>query len=366
VSVLPMVPTEAAVAQLQHGLESVELALEIDASDQWAGIAARAWDIANQGPTEETDAEDPGVVVGNLDASAFAPALGGDAGALVHPAVVVEGELAAWATSRLARSRLSLLRGTAAMPGRVDLAPHDVVELVGIGDRFNGDAVISGVTHRIDRTGWRTELRFGLAPEAFALRPDIPDVLAGGLLPPVAGLHIGVVADYEEDELGEHRIKVQLSTLDTDEGAVFARVARPDAGADRGFAFWPEPGDEVVVGFINGDPRQAIILGSLYSSANAPPEAVGPPNEDNFVRAMVSREGLTIAFDDEDKIVTVETPGGNSVVLDDKAKAITLTDQHGNTITLDENGITLTSIKNFTIDASNGDVVIKGKAVDVQ
>jgi len=39
-------------------------------------------------------------------------------------------------------------------------------------------------------------------------------------------------------------------------------MARRDAGKQRGQVFWPEPGGEVVVGFINGDPRQAIILGA--------------------------------------------------------------------------------------------------------
>jgi Rhs element Vgr protein len=366
VSVRPMVSTAAAKARLQHGMESVELALEIDASDQWAQVTSRSWDIQNLVVTDEAEAEDPDVTVGNLDPDAIASKLGGASRALLHPAILAEGEAAAWASSSLTRSRMSLLRGTASMSGRVDLAPLDVIELVGVGDRFNGDVTITGLTHRIDRGGWQTELRFGLPAESFARQPNIGDVLAGGLLPPVQGLYIGVVADYEEDELGEHRIKVQLSTVDEQQGAVFARVARPDAGVDRGFAFWPEPGDEVIVGFINGDPRQAVILGSLYGSVNAPPEVVGAPSEDNHHRAIVSREGIVIAFDDENKIVRIETPGKNKVVLDDNAKAISLTDQHGNTITLDENGITLKSIKDFNIDASKGNVVIKGKAVDVQ
>jgi uncharacterized protein involved in type VI secretion and phage assembly len=259
-----------------------------------------------------------------------------------------------------------LLRGTASLGGRADLVPLDVVELAGIGDRFNGDAIITGITHRIDTSGWSTELRFGLSPEAFARQPDIPDMLAGGLLPPVHGLHVGVVKEYEEDPLGEHRVKVLLSVLDEEQGPIFARVARPDAGNERGYVFWPEPGDEVVVGFVHGDPRQAIILGALHGSKNAPPDPAGPPSEENNQRAIVSKAGTLIAFDDEKPAVTVETPGGNKIVLDDDAGSITLEDQHGNKITLDDKGITLKSAKDFTIDASSGQVVIKGSAVDVQ
>jgi uncharacterized protein involved in type VI secretion and phage assembly len=147
---------------------------------------------------------------------------------------------------------------------------------------------------------------------------------------------------------------------------VWARVAHPDAGKQRGQVFWPEPGDEVVVGFLNGDPRQAIVLGALHGSANAPPDDAGPPSQDNTRRAIVSKAGTVIAFDDDKKSVRIETPGKNKVVIDDDAKSITLADQHGNTITLDDKGITLKSAKDFTIDAASGKVVIKGSTVDVQ
>jgi Rhs element Vgr protein len=365
VSVQPMVSDAEAKATLEHGMDHVELELEIDASEQWAAMTSQAWDVPNLAVTDPADAADPGVTVGNLDAAAIAQKLGGDSYALVHPALVLQSELTDWAASRLSRSRLSLLRGSASIPGRADLAPRDVVELAGVGDRFNGKALVSGVTHTVEGGGWQTELRFGLPPEPFARQPDIADLPAAGLVPPVQGLHVGIVADFESDPLGEHRIKVLLSVLDQEQGPVWARVARPDAGKDRGQVFWPEPGDEVVVGFINGDPRQAIVLGALFGSKNTPPEAAGPPSQDNTKRAIVTKSGIIIGIDDDKKAVRIETPGSNKVTIDDDAKAITLADQHGNTITLDDNGITLKSAKDFNIDAS-GKVVIKGSSVDVQ
>ncbi|MBL8744650.1 MAG: hypothetical protein JNK04_26255 [Myxococcales bacterium] len=80
---------------------------------------------------------------------------------------------------------------------------------------------------------------------------------------------------------------------------------------------------------------------------------------------MISKSGLRVAFDDDKKIITIDTPGKNSVVMDDDAKSICLKDQHGNEITMDSNGITLKSAKDFNVDAS-GKVVIKGSTVDVQ
>ncbi len=363
VSMQPMVSSDAAKLKLEHGMTDFKLDLEIDAGEQWAAMTGQAWE--KLAITAPSDAEKPSVKVGNLEAAAIAGKLGGDTCALVHPALVPQGELKDWATSRLSRSRLALLRGRAWIPGRSDLAPRDLVELAGIGARFNGKAFVSGVTHTIDHDGWQTELRFGLSPEPFARQPDIADLPAGGLLPPVHALHVGVVGNLEDDPLGEHRIKVLLSVVDKKQGPVWARVARPDAGKDRGVVFWPEPGDEVVVGFVNGDPRQAIVLGALHGSVNTPPDDAGPPSKDNTKRAIVSKGGSVLSFDDDEKSVSIKTPGNNQLVLDDKNQSITLTDQHGNTIKLDAKGITIESAddKGITIE-TKGKLAMKGKDVD--
>ena len=47
---------------------------------------------------------------------------------------------------------------------------------------------------------------------------------------------------------------------------VWARMAHVYATEDCGFVFYPEVGDEVVLGFFDDDPTYPVILGSLYSS----------------------------------------------------------------------------------------------------
>jgi uncharacterized protein involved in type VI secretion and phage assembly len=122
--------------------------------------------------------------------------------------------------------------------------------------------------------------------------------------------------------------------------------------------FLPEVGDEVVLGFLGGDPDSAILLGSLHSSAQPAPII---PDENNTLKTIVTRAKHKITFDDDKKIITVETPGGHTMVLSDDAKSITLTDSNGNKIEMAEGGISVTSPKDIKLTAT-GSVEISGTA----
>lgn len=360
--------------KLQQGLGDVsELSLEIDAADQWAGMQSVAWDPPKLAPTAPEAAAATVTGVGNLEASTIATALGGELYTLLHPAAVPVAELKAWADARLLRSRFMLLRGRAVVGGDPTLAPLDTVEILGVGDRFDGKALVSAVTHSIDQGGWQTELGLGLSPEWFARRPDMAEVAAGGMLPPVRGLQIATVGGFEKDKTGQLRVKVKLAAQGADQGFVWARLAMPDAGDKRGFVFRPEPGDEVVLGFLDDDPRQAVVLGALHGSKNVPPKPFVAPDDKNVTRAIVSRAGTRIVFDDEKPSLTLETTADgnadgaykNRIVVDEAKKLITIEDQHGNVLKMDDKGITLTTKKDFTVDAA-GKVVVKGGTVDIQ
>ena len=52
------------------------------------------------------------------------------------------------------------------------------------------------------------------------------------------------------------------------------RVAQPWAGSGWGTFFWPRVGDEVIVDFIEGDPDQPIVVGSVYNGTNVPKYAL--------------------------------------------------------------------------------------------
>lgn len=355
--------------KFQYGLDegTHEVELELDGGQQWQKLEGLAWDPAKQALTAAVAAADV-AVPGVTQVKVLASSLGGASGQLLYPGPLASAELGPWATGRMARSRLSLLRGRLLVEGRADVKTFDRIALDGIGKRFDGELLVGGVIHRVDARGWRTELLIGLSPEPYAAVPDLAELPAGGLLPPVTGLQIGVVDGFLADPADEHRIKIALPGKDLEKCIVWARVAVPDAGNGRGINFWPELNDEVIVGFLAGDPRQAVVLGSLHSSKNLPPKlagAAGGPSQANDIRALVSRAGVAIELDDKKKALRLATPGGNKITVDDDAQSIVIADQHGNKITMDANGIKIVSAKDLSLEAS-GNVKIKGAAVDVQ
>ena len=131
-----------------------------------------------------------------------------------------------------------------------------------------------------------------------------------------------------------------------------------DAGNDRGSFFRPEIGDEVILGFINNDPREAIVLGQLNSSKNPAPLQA---QDTNHLKGFFTRSKMKFQFDDEKSIITLDTPGGNSLVIDDDAQTITLQDQTGNKIEMSPSGIKITSPKDISIEAT-GKIAAKATA----
>jgi uncharacterized protein involved in type VI secretion and phage assembly len=159
---------------------------------------------------------------------------------------------------------------------------------------------------------------------------------------------------------------VILPGIDEKTGAVWARLAAPDAGKNRGWFFRPETGDEVVVGFFNQDPRQPVILGGLFSPKNTPPENASEITKENTTKAIVTKTGSMIGFiDDKKGSIFIETAEGTRILLDDSAKSLELIDQNGNEFKMDDSGITIKTAKDFKLEAT-GNVEIKGAKVDIK
>lgn len=351
----------------EFGIDEIyNFEIEVDASSQYAQVESVAWDLKKQKLTQASKAKTFDLSQGNLNTETIAKTLGAASQVLSSPVPVDPKALQAWADGSMAKSRMAMIRGRIAMAGNGKIKRLEVMKIAGVGKRFNGKTLITGVRHRVDTEGWQTDVQFGLSPERFAAQKDIVDVPAAGLLPAVNGLQIGIVDKFKEDPDKEFRVSVILPGLGEKAGTLWARLASPDAGREHGYFFRPEPGDEVVVGFFNDDPGQAVILGAMYGSTNKPPASLSNLTEKNIDKGIVTKTGTSIRFiDDKKSAVSIETPEKNKIVLDDDKKTIVLSDQSGNTITMSEDGIEIKSAKDFKLSAS-GNVEIKGTKVDVK
>lgn len=354
---------------LNHGLDDTrELELELDGAQQWASLSVSGWDAATLKRSQPVRAKVRKRKIGSQSDQSLATAVNAPAATLFHGAPTAPRELQSWADARLGKLRWSLLRGTVTVDGSASLKPLDTVDIKGVGARFNGKALVSAVTHTFNSEGWNSHLRLGVTAESFARSPDLMEMPAAGLLPAATGLQIATVQSLDVDPKGELRVRVRLPHMGGSKGELWARLLTPDAGAKRGFVFRPEVGDEVVLGFLNDDPRQPLILGAMFGSKNKPPKPVQAPDKKNNLRAIVSRAGTRIVFDDAAPALRLETTASgnadgsykNRISINEKEKTITIEDQHKNKILLSDQGITLSSEKDISL-AAKGEVKIKGE-----
>ena len=359
VAVKAPVLSGSAVCTLLFGATILEMDAEIDARFQQSAVKGVAWDPAQQALIEK-DGADPGAMApGNLVSSDLASVASPDHFHLQQTSLL-ESETQSWADAQWLRSKLSQVSGRMKCEGIATVNPGDLVTIAGISDRYNGKVFVTGVRQSFDLVeGWKTHLQFGNTLDLLAEQNEVSAPKAGGLLPGINGLQIGVVISNEDPD-NEFRVQVKMPVVDNAGDGAWARIASLDAGDQRGFFFRPEVGDEVVLGFLDDDPRQAVILGMLHSSAKAAPLT---GSDDNNEKMYLSRSGMKLHFDDDKKIILIETPAGKKVTLDEDAGELKMMDENGNKIVMSSDGILIQSDGKIEIKAQQ-DVKVEGLNVE--
>ncbi len=334
---------------------------EMDARHQISKVSSYAWNYADQ-ELLEIEASDPAVSLnGNLSSGDLSGTIGLENLELRHGGAVTDSELQNWADAKWLFQQLAKIRGRVKFQGIPDVKPNTILNLEGVGERFNGKVYVSGVRHNITEGNWTVDAQFGLDPKWFSETYDIDMLPASGLLPAIHGLQIGIVSQLQDDPDGEERILVQIPIIDNQEQGIWCRVASLDAGDSRGAFFRPEIEDEVIVGFINKDPNDAVVLGMLHSSAKPAPITA---SDDNHEKGFVTRSEMKVLFDDDKKTINITTPAGKRIALDEDEGTIVVEDENSNVITIDSAGIVMESAGDIEIKAA-GDVNIEGTNVNL-
>ena len=367
---------KAATLKVTYGEDLIDFAADIDAGTQLKKVEAASWDAAEQKLVEQTAG--PGSVnkQGNLKSADLHKVLGLASYRLQTNAPLQEKELSDWAESRQLKADFARIRGRMRFQGSAKARIGESIELAGVGKRFNGDVFVTSVHHDISKGNWITEAGFGLAGDWFAEQRELMAPPASALVPGVQGLQIGVVKQIHQDPDNNYRIQVVVPLLAAETEGVWARLSKFYASDGIGAYFLPEIDDEVVLGFLNSDPANPVILGSLYSGKRKPPYT---PEEGNNTKAIVTRSELKIEFDEEKKVITITTPANNKMVFNDEKKTILVQDQNDNKVELKPEGIEMSSPKDIEIKATGnihlqadanievkatGDVDVKGMNVN--
>ena len=340
-----------------YGHDIIEFESEVDASEQLQKVESHTWDSSTQKvvtsvgkPSGFKQLENKGIKLDELK-KIIAPT----SYEMFHGGELEKAELDGWAKSKLTKASLSKVTGRIKIVGDNNLKLGDIIELKGLGTKFSGKVYVSAISQDYGEGGWTTNIQFGLKSNLFSGNSIAnPVSAAGGLTSGVNGLQIGKVIKIDGDD--QYRVQISLPIAGK-KVKLWARMAFDDAGSKRGNIYWPEKDDEVVVGFLNDDPRNPIIIGSLFSKKNAPPIKAEAKNSE---KGIVTKSDIRITFNDEDKSVEIKTPGGNSVKIDDKKKSINLEDQNKNVVILDKSGINLNSKGDITLNATKK-IILKSK-----
>lgn len=358
--------SKAPVLKIEYGDSILDLRAEMSAASQYASSAIKTftWDSATQKLIESgpgpVNVKEPGNVSSADLAKVFkVKKYTQQSGGLLEKASIKD-----WSSAELLKSKLSKIRGSVRFQGNAKAKTGEMIELAGLGARFNGVVFISGLHHKVHNGKWLTTVEFGLSPKWFAGEAeDIAAPDASGQLPPIKGLQTGIVKQIEKDPEGEFRVLVTLPLLQAGNKGVWARLGSFYASNKVGAVFYPELKDEVVVGFMNEDPRYPVIVGSLYSKKLAPPYV---PDKKNSKKALVTKSKLEIVFDDENKIIEIKTPGKHVIKIDDKTKAVSIKDSNKNTVSLSKGGISLDSASNIKIKAKGNISMEAGGALKLK
>ena len=152
-------------------------------------------------------------------------------------------------------------------------------------------------------------------------------------------------ADKDPDK--QDRVKISLPAIDAKKG-VWARQALFSTGA----IFRPKVKDEVIVGFLNDDPRQAIILGVL-NNKNALTSVKSTEDKKNEKIAIYAphnkSKDVYIQFDKKEHSIEIKTKK-RSILLNEKKKEIQIKND-ATTISMTKDEIKLKA-KNIVLDGS--------------
>ena len=338
---------------ITYGKGMVDFQAEVNAASQYSTFDISSYDPFSEKSVSSASKEPSLIDQGDLDGITISKDVSPSKNELSTSSILTSSGAKDIADAYLMRSRLSRLVGKVCVKGVTKLDLGSVITLVGFGSRFSGLAYVTHLSHQFKNGSYTTWVGFGMRYNPIENKNEI-DI--NKFTTKIEGLHIGTVTKIDSDPKSEFRIQVKIPTLKNTGDGLWAKLSTIYTSKEAGSFFIPEVDSQVVVSFLSNDSRYPIILGSLYTNATNPYKSI---ESENQFKAIVSKEKLTIEFDDKEKIISIKTSDDNYIKIKETDKEIEITDINKNTITTSSSGIDISSAKDVTIEAK-GKILLKG------
>ncbi|MBO3746870.1 VgrG-related protein [Streptosporangiaceae bacterium NEAU-GS5] len=347
---------------LEADANLLSLRASVAAASQTPEVEVRGWDFehkrevtATATPTLKGAGADPAELGQTFQAP---PVLAGVSG---HRS---QAEVKAAANALAADLGATAVEMDGLAKGNPQLRAGVAVALAGVGAPFAGQYTLTSTRHVFSPdTGYSTAFTvsgrqdrslYGLTTRAQGV--------AHGLVP--------AVVSNIKDPLDMGRVALTFPWLSGEFTSGWARVAQQGAGKDRGLVILPEVGDEVLVGFENGDFDSPYVLGGLFNGTDTLPSAstslVDGTSGQVGVRAFVSRKGHRLELVEEQGQVLLSTSDSQvTVTLDEKSGKVIIKAPQGVTVDAGTGQLELKATMGISIDAGTGPLDLKGARVTV-
>lgn len=270
------------------------------------GIEVQYWDIVEKKLSKPTAGKALKIGGAGLNPSDVHAIPGGkDSWKIYHSVTLSPHEAQAQADARLLMLHAAAVRAQFTVQGcpesiRYELG--DTLELKGFGAHLSGSGIISGIKHKWQAGSFETTVTLG---------QEAQRAVDASLLPRAPGLTIGVVGSGEGVKNGETNKKLYLLPVQVPllhDEIVWARFAQPFASNESGLCLPPNEGDEVMLAFLDEDPRYPVILGSTHNGKNKAPKL--EKNEKGFV------------FNNEGKYSRIIIDDTSNIIIDSESKEV--------------------------------------------
>ncbi|KAG0187717.1 hypothetical protein DFQ28_005937 [Apophysomyces sp. BC1034] len=307
-------------------------------------LSVLSWDVSQQ-KEQTVQATKPSIGRGAFDASK-APVLNSEPWQLTYRLPLSKEEAQALADARLLALYAAAVQVSLTVTGSSESAGYalgQTLELKGFGAQFDGMGLTSEVRHHWQRGALRTTVAIG--------QPASHPVDAG-MMPRVLGETTGVVDAYQADSGNLDRLRVKVPGFAK---PLWARQGFPYASKDGGLCLYPEPGDEVVLTFLENDPRFPVVMNAMHNPKNKAPF---PRTKENAKKALVlacRKPRQSLMFDDKEGSVVLENDKDRFSIHKDKG--MQMHSEHD--IAVDAQKINVNAKQNLTLEGKTG-VSVKG------